>query len=108
MWPPPQAQISGSCHSPFKTRRSTKSFEVTFNGAAGATYTQSFLESADPTHLTVVSVDSQLSVSQIIGANGADCTFVGSDGQETETHGSDTAIVHTPQVMKYGWCLGNS
>lgn len=94
---PPQTQTSGHCWSTYHQRR-TDGITVTFQGAAGAEFKQTFQpgQTADITN--------PLSISKIVGAAGADCAFIGVDNQVTEVDGAVTVDVGPPQTQKIGLC----
>ncbi|MCJ1289022.1 hypothetical protein MMC34_000554 [Xylographa carneopallida] len=75
--------------------------QITFSGAAGASYTLSV-----PTDGSDFPINNPLSVSSISLAGGASCGFVGIDGSETTVVGADEVAVGPPQVQVSGSCLG--
>ncbi|KAJ9265969.1 hypothetical protein DTO212C5_6530 [Paecilomyces variotii] len=76
------------------------SAEITFIGAAGASFTQSFIVDGSN-----VAITNPLSISHISSAaGGAKCTFKGIDGSNTVTVGAETVDVGPPQTQVSGSC----
>ncbi|GAD96228.1 NRPS-like enzyme [Paecilomyces variotii No. 5] len=76
------------------------SAEITFIGAAGASFTQSFV--ADGSN---VAITNSLSISHISSDGGATCSFKGVDGSNTVVVGAETVDVGPPQTQVSGSCL---
>ncbi|PMD32965.1 hypothetical protein L207DRAFT_608739 [Hyaloscypha variabilis F] len=73
---------------------------VTFQGAAGAQYTE-FV----PADGSVYYLNNALSISHIQSDGGATCTFYGVDGSQTTVVGAQTVDVGPPQTQTSGSCL---
>ncbi|KAJ5738907.1 hypothetical protein N7493_002062 [Penicillium malachiteum] len=74
--------------------------EITFIGAAGAQFTQSF-----PTDGTATSISNVLSISHISSSTeGVECTFTGVDSSSTTVDGVEYVDVGPPQTQVSGSC----
>ncbi|KAJ5765058.1 hypothetical protein N7520_004617 [Penicillium odoratum] len=74
--------------------------EITFYGAAGTQFTQSF-----PTDSTVTQITNPLSISRISSSSDdAECTFSGSGGSVTTIEGAYWKDVGPPQTQIFGTC----
>ncbi|KAK0105056.1 hypothetical protein ONS95_004578 [Cadophora gregata] len=73
--------------------------QITFTGAAGASYTLSV-----PTDGSVFPITNNLSVSKIGSLGGATCAFDGVDGSYTILVGAQTVDVGPPRVQVSGSC----
>ncbi|KAE9365526.1 hypothetical protein N431DRAFT_420710 [Stipitochalara longipes BDJ] len=73
---------------------------VTFEGAAGAQYTDLI-----PADGSVYHLYNTLSISHIESQGGATCTFYGVDGSQTTVVGAQTVDVGPPQTQVWGSCL---
>ncbi|KAE8441129.1 hypothetical protein EG329_005841 [Mollisiaceae sp. DMI_Dod_QoI] len=74
--------------------------QLTFYGAAGASYTLSV-----PTDASEFTISNPLSISQISSAGGATCGIKGIDGSDTVIVGAQTVDVGPPQTQISGSCL---
>ncbi|KAJ5556259.1 hypothetical protein N7494_000174 [Penicillium frequentans] len=79
----------------------TDTVEITFHGAAGAQFTQSF-----PTDDTATSIYNPLSISKISSStNLVECSFTGVDGSFTTVDGAVSSDVGPPQTQVSGTCV---
>ncbi|KAJ6002501.1 hypothetical protein N7451_005048 [Penicillium sp. IBT 35674x] len=79
----------------------TDTVEITFHGAAGAQFTQSF-----PTDDTATSISNPLSISKISSnTNLVECSFTGVDGSFTTVDGAVSSDVGPPQTQVSGTCV---
>ncbi|KAE8150471.1 hypothetical protein BDV25DRAFT_154289 [Aspergillus avenaceus] len=73
---------------------------ITFEGAAGAQFSQSF-----PTDGSRTNINNPLSISHITSGNaGVSCSFHGVDNGVTVTRGAQTVDVGPPQTQTWGAC----
>ncbi|KAJ5093659.1 hypothetical protein N7456_009520 [Penicillium angulare] len=98
---PPQTQISGSCNlSDTNPPPPADQVQVTFVGAAGADFIQSF-----PVGGGSVQINNPLSISHIeIDVGGFMCTFYGVDSGVTTVNGAELVDVGPPQTQVSGTC----
>ncbi|KAL1847171.1 hypothetical protein Plec18167_002014 [Paecilomyces lecythidis] len=76
------------------------SAEITFIGAAGASFSQSFVADGSS-----IAITNPLSISHISSDGGATCSFKGVDGSNTVVVGAETVDVGPPQTQVSGSCL---
>ncbi|KAJ5635099.1 uncharacterized protein N7484_008412 [Penicillium longicatenatum] len=98
---PPQTQVSGTCFKLPSQRRRSRDVAITFIGAAGAQFTQSF-----PIDDTVQTISNPLSISHISNSNdGVECYFTGVDNSYTVVDGAVEVDVGPPQTQVSGQCF---
>jgi len=91
--------LAASSAAPVDTARQFQAV-ITFNGAAGAFFTQLF-----PTDGQRHPITNPLSISTISSQGGATCTFFGIDGSQTTVVGAETDVpVGPPQTQISGVC----